>query len=173
MKSFWLTIKEIVEVVVISLVTVFIIRSFIVQPFLVSGASMEPMFQDGNYLLVDEITYLFREPRRGEVIVFRYPRDPSVFYIKRIIGLPNEHIVIKENKVYINGKELKENYINNFTTGRVDFYLQDNEYFVMGDNRAHSFDSRSWGPINRDDIVGIPRLRVLPLKELGLLKYSN
>src|SRR3989338_6761189 len=101
MKNFWLAAREIIEVVVIALVTVFIIRSFLVQPFLVNGASMEPNFEDGNYLLVDEISYRFSEPQRGEVVVFLYPNDRSVFFIKRVIGLPGEKLMIRDGEVYV------------------------------------------------------------------------
>ena len=101
MKTFLANIWEIAEVVIIALVTVFFIRTFIVQPFLVSGASMEPTFDNGNYLLVDEITYYFRNPERGEVTVFKYPGNPSSFFIKRIIALPGERVVVEEGKVKV------------------------------------------------------------------------
>lgn len=173
MRAFWLTIKEVVEVVAIALVTVFIIRGFLVQPFLVSGASMEPTFQDGNYLLIDELTYRFREPERGEVVVFRYPRDPKVFYIKRIVGLPGEEVAVLGGKVYVNGKELQEAYLAEVTGGSASVRLGESEYFVMGDNRSHSFDSRNWGPVTRDDIIGITRLRVLPFQQFGIVEYAK
>jgi len=173
MRALWLTVKEIVEVIVIALVTVFIIRGFLIQPFLVSGASMEPTFQDGNYLLVDQVTYRFREPERGEVIVFRYPKDRSIFYIKRIVGLPGDTVVVLGGRVYINGLTLEEEYVPYDTGGNVNTKLKSDEYFVMGDNRSHSFDSRNWGPIIKDDIIGISRLRVLPVQEFGVLKYSQ
>lgn len=173
MKQFFLASLEILEVVLISLFTVYIIRSFLVQPFLVSGASMEPNFSDGNYLLIDEITYRFREPERGEVVVFRYPGDTKTFYIKRIIGLPGERVVIQSggvrvfNKAYADGFRLPEDYIASgvMTLGDVDRTLARDEYFVLGDNRYFSFDSRNWGVLPRADIIGIARLRLLPVRE--------
>src|SRR3989338_5371813 len=111
MKNFWLAAREIIEVVVIALVTVFIIRSFLVQPFLVNGASMEPNFEDENFLLVDKFFYLLAAPQSGEVVVFRYPNDRSVFFIKRLVGLPGERLVIRDGKIYIEGKELSEEYL--------------------------------------------------------------
>lgn len=173
MKQFWLAFKEIAEVVVISLFTVYIIRTFLVQPFLVSGASMEPNFSNGNYLLIDELSYRFREPKRGEVIVFRYPGDEKTFYIKRLIGLPGERVVVKDGKILIYNNEnpqgfmLAEDYIDQGirTLGKSDVSLDANQFFVLGDNRYYSFDSRNWGTVSRDEIVGIARLRLLPVSE--------
>ncbi len=171
MKQIWLLFKETIEVVVISLFTVYVIRTFLVQPFLVSGASMEPNFQNGNYLLIDELSYRFREPKRGEVVVFRYPGDESVFYIKRIVGLPGERVVVSGGEVKIfntvnpQGFVIQESYIpdNVKTLGRVDTELKPEEFFVLGDNRYYSFDSRSWGSVARDEIIGFARLRLLPI----------
>ncbi len=173
MKQFWLAFKEIAEVVIISLFTVYIIRTFLVQPFLVSGASMEPNFSNGNYLLIDELSYRFREPKRGEVIVFRYPGDEKTFYIKRLIGLPGERVVIKDGAILIYNNEnpqgfaLPENYIDSGvrTLGKNDVLLSDDQFFVLGDNRYYSFDSRNWGSVSREEIVGIARLRLLPVSE--------
>jgi signal peptidase I len=167
MKQLLLTIKEILEVVLIAVVTVVIIRHFVVQPFLVSGASMEPNFSDGNYLLIDEITYRFREPQRREAVVFRYPLDRKVFFIKRLVGVPGDHVVIKNGKVTVNG-ELVD---GSSTSGSVNVKLKDNEYYVLGDNRSQSFDSRNWGPITRKDIIGLVRLRILPLNKISAFNY--
>ena len=158
--------------VLISLVTVFIIRTFVAQPFLVSGASMEPNFQDGNYLIIDEVTYRFREPERGEVVVFRYPKDPSTYFIKRIIGLPGERAVVDNGavKVYKGSKVLFE---EGGTSGSVDITLGANQYFVLGDNRYNSFDSRSWGAVSKKYLVGIARVRVFPITELGIVRQSD
>jgi signal peptidase I len=168
MRKFWLSVWEILEVVLISAVTVFIIRTFLAQPFLVSGASMEPNFQHGNYLIIDEITYRFREPERSEVVVFRYPKDLSVFFIKRIIGLPGERVVVRGGNVvvYKNGKEILR---ESDTSGSIDVILGDNQYFVLGDNRYNSFDSRNWGPISRKEIIGLARLRVFPINEFEII----
>ncbi len=161
------------EVVFVATATVFLIRSFLIQPFLVSGASMEPNFSDGNYLIIDEITYRFRSPERGEVVVFRFPKDPSVFFIKRIIGLPGERVVSNGNGLVVyqgvkdtTGTPLAESYLpHGSIKDRFDIWLNNDEYFVLGDNRNFSFDSRSWGPIKRDAIIGVVRVRVFPLQQ--------
>lgn len=175
MKRFLLSIWEVVEVVLIALITVFFIRSFIVQPFLVSGASMEPSFSNGNYLLIDEVTYRFREPIRGETIVFRYPGDNTSFFIKRIIGLPGETVQVKENIVSVTSPatgvatSIHEEYLNpeTKTAGDKTITLGADEYFVMGDNRGNSFDSRNWGPLHKQNIIGLARLRIFPFQEFG------
>jgi len=175
-RKFLLSVWEILEVVFIAVVTVFLIRSFLVQPFLVSGASMEPNFSDGNYLLVDEITYRFREPSRGEVVVFRYPLDPKTFFIKRIVGLPGERIVSQNGQIRIFRDDteisLEENYLVGElkSTDNFDYKLGDDKYFVLGDNRNHSFDSRNWGAVSRKDIIGVARLRILPIQDFGLFE---
>lgn len=171
MKQFWLSVREGLEVVVISLFTVFIIRTYLIQPFLVSGASMDPNFSNGNYLIIDELSYRFREPARGEVIVFRYPGDKKTYYIKRIIGLPGERVVVQDggvkifNSAHSEGLLLKESYIDSTlkTVGNNDVNLGAGEYFVLGDNRYYSFDSRNWGLLDRSAIVGLARLRLLPI----------
>lgn len=130
---------------------------------------MEPNFENGDYLIVDELSFRFRDPQRGEVVVFKYPQNLSQRYIKRIIGLPGETIEIKGGKVTISGQEgsqaLDESnylYLNDFTSGEVRIPLTENEYFVMGDNRFSSSDSRSWGPLPKDDIIGRVVFRAWP-----------
>jgi len=175
MKSFFYAIWEIVEVAVIAIVSVLIIRNFLVQPFLVNGASMEPNFHNSDYLLVDEISYRFREPQRGEVVVFRYPGDERYYYIKRVIGLPGEEVEIKDGKVAIfnqdnpDGFILDESYLSEsaITSGKGEkVKIGEGKYFVMGDNRGFSFDSRSWGLLDRKEIVGITRLRLWPFNKV-------
>ena len=178
MKIFLFAVWEVLEVVLVAVVTVFVIRTFLVQPFLVSGASMEPNFGNGNYLLIDEVSYRFREPERGEVVVFRYPDNPSVYYIKRLIGLPGEEIKVRGGNIGIVEKsgsvlELKENYLSPglMTTGNLVRKLGASEYFVMGDNRNYSFDSRSWGPLEKKFIIGLVRLRLLPVTKAQAFSY--
>ena len=140
MKKLLLSLWEILEVALIAAVTVFLIRSFLVQPFLVSGASMEPNFSDGNYLLVDEITYRFRDPERGEVVIFRYPLDKSVFFIKRIIGIPGDKIEIKDGNVFVNDIQIEEDYLNGENKGNTktyfssfsEFLVPEDQYFLLG-----------------------------------------
>lgn len=178
MKQFLWNLWEVLEVVLISAITVFVIRSYVVQPFLVSGASMEPNFSGGNYLLIDEVTYRFQEPERGQIIVFRYPGDNKTFYIKRLIGLPSDRIIITDGQVIINGKVLQEDYLpdNLLTVGHVDRKLGKDEFFVLGDNRNYSYDSRQWGVVPKGNVVGLVRLRLFPFNKINLFDtpaYSN
>lgn len=173
MKKFLWSLFEVVETVAIAVVAVVLVRSFVVQPFVVSGASMEPSFYNGNYLLIDELTYRFRSPERGEVIVFRYPGDEKSFYIKRIIALPGEAVTIDTGKVTVTKPDgekvtLDESYLGGrTTTGTFEHTLGEGEYFVMGDNRNFSFDSRSWDKtLMRDEIVGLVKLRLWPRLEV-------
>ncbi len=173
MRQFFASVLEVFEVALVAVGAVFVIRSFLVQPFLVSGSSMVPNFKNGDYLLVDELTYRFRPPERGEVIVFRYPNDPSTYFIKRIVGLPGERIVIKDDKIMVynqtttGGFVLTEDYLPKsiYTNGDEEFKLKDDQYLTLGDNRSLSFDSRSWGPLPKNDIVGLVRLRLWPLPD--------
>lgn len=171
MKKFLWSFFEVVETIAIAVVAVVLVRTFVVQPFVVSGASMEPTFYNGNYLLVDELAYRFRAPERGEVVVFRYPGDRKSFYIKRIIGLPGERVTLDNGRVSIYNneekQELDEEYLSRSSPlGSFDDILGENEYFVMGDNRNFSFDSRSWGPLSQSDIIGVVRIRLWPLHEM-------
>ncbi len=154
------------ETVAVAVIVVFVIRTFLIQPFLVSGASMEPNFSEGNYLLVDELTYRFRDPVREEVVVFRSPTGRD-YFIKRIIGMPGEEVVIQDGKVFVSGKLLEENYLYGEKTPMdISLKLGPDQYFVLGDNRGHSFDSRSWGPLELGKIVGVVRLRLWPLNKV-------
>ena len=165
MKGVFLFIFEVIKIVVLALLIVIPIRYFIFQPFVIKGNSMEPNFHQGDYLIVDEISYRFKEPQRGDVVVFRYPQDTSQRFIKRIIGLPGETVSIEGGKITIGegieGRILDEstylprqNYFDN-----VSLSLKEDEYFVLGDNRFASFDSRKWGSLPRDYIVGRVILR--------------
>ena len=165
---------ETVRFVVLALIIVIPIRAYIAQPFVVSGSSMDPTFKNGDYLIIDEISYRFHEPKRDEVIVFRYPNDPKKFFIKRIIGLPGETIDIIDGSVTIHNPTTKidlkmnEPYVVNHSGGNTHFELKDGEYFVMGDNRPASSDSRYWGAVPRENIVGHAFPRLLPLNKINL-----
>ncbi len=162
---------ETIKVVVISLAIILPIRYYLVQPFFVKGASMEPNFEDGDYLLVNEISYRFSMPERGDVVIFRYPLDRSQFFIKRIIGLPSETVEIKDNTVMIYNKDKPEGFVlgesyltpEQKTLGNSVTKLDDNEYFVLGDNRLQSSDSRRWGMVNKSLITGKAFLRPWPI----------
>ena len=168
-------LKELASFVVLAVVIVLPIRLFVAQPFIVEGASMVPTFDDGQYLIVDELTYRFAEPKRDDVIIFRYPVDPSFFFIKRIIGLPGETVRISEGAVSIQkpGEEpftLEESYISSKDAAySLTRKLGDDEYFVMGDNRPKSSDSRIWGALPRANISGRAFVRLLPLDKIGIL----
>lgn len=174
MRQFFASVLEILEIALVAIAAVFIIRSFLIQPFLVSGSSMIPNFSDGDYLLIDELTYHFRAPKRGEVSVFKSPIDASTYFIKRIIGLPGETIKIKEGNITVfddkhpEGSLLNESYLSKsvFTKGDEEFKLKGDEYLMLGDNRSFSFDSRSWGPLKANAVVGLVRFRLWPLNEL-------
>ncbi|MEK7650371.1 MAG: signal peptidase I [Patescibacteria group bacterium] len=171
------TIWEIVKFVAITLVIVLPIRTFVAQPFIVSGSSMHPTFESNQYLVIDELSYYFREPIRGEVIVFKYPKDPAKHFIKRIIGLPGETVKITNGEVLIttvgNKPEqikLAEPYVQeNLAVANLEVKLLNNEYFVLGDNRPVSLDSRIWGPLPRNLITGRVFLRLLPPSTLAYL----
>jgi len=162
-------LMEIIRFSLIALLIVVPIRMFVAQPFIVSGASMEETFHSGEYLIVDQASYHFHSPRRGDVVIFRYPRDPSKFFIKRVIGIPGDTITITENVVRISNKEfpegfiLDESYIKSMEQGvTLTEKLGAREYFVMGDNRDQSSDSRSWGVLQEERIVGRAFLRLYP-----------
>lgn len=166
------------KVVFISLIIVLPIRAFIMQPFIVRGASMEPTYAQGEYLVVDQASYYFREPERGEVIVFRYPRNPKQFFIKRIIGLPGERIEIRNgvlkiiNDEHPEGFALEEPYIAEALRTGPDtiMVLDEEEYFVLGDNRTQSLDSRIWGPLDENFFVGRAWIRLWPFSRINILK---
>ena len=169
--------KEILKASLIAIIIVVPIRFYVAQPFVVSGASMDPTFESGHYLIVDQISYRFNEPERGEVVIFKFPEDPSKFFIKRIIGLPGEGVVARRGAVSIfnplnpDGLELSETYLtpSNTTSDSFSIELGEDEYFVMGDNRRASSDSRIWGPLPRELIVGRAFLRALPVTQIGVL----
>lgn len=163
--NFW---KEILKLILLSLVIVVPFRIFIAQPFIVEGASMDPTFQTSEYLIVDELSYRFKNPERGDVIVFKFPADPTKRFIKRLIGLPGEIVSIKDGQVTVtssehpNGLTLREPYVESEKPENISYTLGMGEYFVMGDNRAQSADSRLWGPVPEANIIGRPIIRFFP-----------
>ena len=167
---------EIIRFSIIALIIVIPIRMFVAQPFIVSGASMEETFQSGEYLIVDQVSYHLHDPARGDVIVFRYPKDPSKYFIKRVIGLPGETIKIEGSTVTIINKEhpdgfvINEPYIKSMShDNQLTETLSAREYFVMGDNRDRSSDSRAWGILTEDRIIGKAFLRLFPPNALDVM----
>jgi len=172
---------DILQTVVLAIAIFLIAYLFLFQPHQVQGHSMDPNFDDGEYLLTDKLSYRFGEPKRGDVIVFSAPPTRRDDYIKRIIALPGEAISISNNEIYINQKLLDEKYLPQDFVTRPGAYLgadnpytlKNDEYFVLGDNRDHSSDSRSFGPIRRKDIVGRAWFVYWPATNLGLVPQTS
>jgi signal peptidase I len=167
---------EVIKIAIVAFIIVAPIRYFLFQPFIVSGESMMPNFQNGNYLIVDEISYRFSTPQRGDVIVFNagfIPGFANQRFIKRVIGLPGETVIVTNGKVEIakDGKTttLDEKYLPaDFKTYQdVKTTLKADEYFVLGDNRANSYDSRFWGIVPEKQIIGKASLRILPITNIS------
>ncbi len=169
---------ELLKFALLALCIVIPIRLFVAQPFVVSGESMVPTFQNGQYLIIDELTYHFDDPKRGDVVVFRYPKDPKQFFIKRVIGLPGDVVEISTTGTTITHTDgtqvtLREPYISR--RGDVEttrYTVPAKEYFVMGDNRPESSDSRSWGFLPRKNIIGRAFVRLLPIQTISLFPGS-
>ena len=174
-------VGELVKIALISLAIIVPVRYFLIQPFYVNGASMEPTYYNHEYLIIDEISYRFNPIDRGDVVVFRYPEDDSQYFIKRIVGLPGERVVISSGEVIVynfsnaEGIELDEPYIAEHikTFGDIDKTLGNEEYFVLGDNRTASLDSRRFGALGKDYIVGKAWLRGWPLSRAGVLEHFS
>lgn len=169
-------LAEILQFSLIALLIVIPIRFFVAQPFIVSGASMENTFHSGEYLIVDQMSYYFHQPARGEVVIFKYPRDPSKFFIKRVIGTPGDTVTIENGVVTItneanpDGFILEEPYAEPMPPApKLSETLGEREYFVMGDNRDESSDSRTWGVLQQEKIVGRAWARLFPPTALDYL----
>lgn len=185
--TFKVIVREVVIFALIAFGIVLPFRMFIAEPYIVSGASMDPTFQTGHYLIVDKISYTLGEPKRNSVVVFKFPKTANVpaengrNLIKRIIGLPGDTIVSEGDTVKItnienpNGFTIDQSYVTHKLPSTFSVTLKEGEYFVMGDNRKESYDSRSWGTLPRKDIIGRPILRLLPLTKISILpgNYSN
>ncbi len=166
-KKLGLLVFEVIKVVLISLAIIVPIRLFLVQPFYVEGASMEPNFYDKEYLIINEISYRFDQPQRGEVVIFKSPTDDRVYYIKRVIALPGEAIEMRAGQVYINNQELKESYIAKFSNDDyAQVTLKEDQYYLLGDNRTNSHDSRKFGPVAQERIIGKVWLRGWPIDRI-------
>jgi signal peptidase I len=180
-RSIALFIWDLVKVFLVAFVLVWgVIRPFIAEPFVVSGSSMVPNFHNREYLIVEKISYRLHPPERGDVIVFRYPKDPTQYFIKRIIALPGERVTVGQGHVTIfntqhpEGLTLDEQYLSNqdTTLGRPELVeLGGNDYYVLGDNRMYSSDSRVWGALPKAEFIGKVWLRVLPISQFGLISH--
>lgn len=168
---------DFIQSIVVVMAIMVMLYLFVVSPQEISGASMEPNFHNGQYIMTNKIIYKFRDPVRGDVVIFKSPRNKQVDYIKRIIGLPGETVKLQDNKIYVNGQLVEEPYLSPGITIFGGSYLQegseivvpDGTYFVLGDNRPHSSDSREFGPIAKEDFIGQAFLRYFPFNEAGIL----
>jgi signal peptidase I len=180
-KIFSLFLLDVLKIMIVAIAIVLPIRYFLFQPFVVKGASMEPNYHSGDYLIIDEISYRFNEPERGDVIVFKYPYNLSDRYIKRVIGLPGETVEIKEGQIYISkeggvsiineSSYLPEKFIKEWKNldDLAPITLKENQYFVLGDNRNASSDSRRWGTLPEENIIGKSALQFSLPEFLSLL----
>ncbi|MEK7681167.1 MAG: signal peptidase I [Patescibacteria group bacterium] len=172
---------EIIKVAVLAGITIGIVRYFLFKPFYVKGASMEPNFFDKEYLIIDEISFRFRAPGRGEVIVFKYPDNPKEFFLKRIVGLPGETVKVAEGQITIYNTEhpegvvLDEPYLpmDLSTVGERVTILDGNQYFVLGDNRQNSYDSRRFGAVDKKLIIGRTFFRGWPFNRAELIRQPD
>jgi len=171
-------LRELLTFVIIAVFIIYPFRKFVAEPYIVSGTSMSPTFETGHYLVIDKISYRFNPPKRDDVIVMKFPEDTSRDFIKRIIGLPGETVDIKDGTVTIINKEnpkgftLDESFVKFPKSDTVNYTLTSSEYFVMGDNRAGSYDSRSWGPLPVIDIIGKPLIQLYPFNRIKILPGS-
>lgn len=167
-------LKELATFAFIAVCIIYPFRKYVAEPYIVSGASMSPTFETGHYLIIDKVSYKFKAPQRDDVIVMKFPEDTSRDFIKRIIGLPGETVQIKDgvvtiiNREYPDGLKLDESFVKYPKLDNTTVTLSTREYFVMGDNRAGSYDSRSWGPLPIEDIIGKPLLQLYPLDHIGI-----
>jgi len=165
-------LREIVESLVIAVVLALLIRAFAFQPFYIPSGSMEPTLQIQDHIIVNKFGYRFWEPERGDIVVFKYPLNPKKDFVKRLIGKPGERVEVRNSKIIVDGREIKEDYlpagIRYPDFGPV--LVPENNYLMLGDNRNNSDDSRVWGPLPRQNIIGKAMLVYWPLDRVRLLK---
>lgn len=170
--------------IVVVLALLVMVYLFLISPQEINGASMEPSFYNGEYILTNKVLYKLREPLRGDVIIFKSPRNKEIDYIKRIIGIPGDIVRLENNMIFVNDAQIDEPYLSPGTTIFGGSFLQEGQeivvppgtYFVMGDNRPHSSDSREFGPVPMEDFIGVAFLRYWPFDKFGALPkvtYSN
>jgi len=181
-RAFWKNLSDLVKTAIIVIILVVVTRGFILQPFIVEGSSMAPRFHTNDYLLVDKLSYHLHAVQRGDIVVFKYPYNTSVNYVKRVIGLPGETVKIDNGSVYIinaqnpNGMKLTEPYIiDNAPTvpssgaSEAQYVVPADSYFVMGDNRPASSDSREWSFLPKSDLIGRVIIQAFPLAQASVI----
>jgi len=180
-KKFFRNVLDFFKTAVFIIALAFAIRVFLIQPFVVEGQSMEPSFHSNDYLITEKISFRIRPPQRGEIVILHPPENPNINYIKRIVGLPGDIIQIRDGSVYVNNKKINEPYLTSdeqTLASKKDGYtvtLKESEYFVMGDNRNHSRDSREIGPVPKENIVSRIWFRLLPINQIkafAAVKYE-
>lgn len=177
LRNLWLFFLDFIETIVVSLAIFAIVYIFLFQPHQVEGKSMEPNFQNAEYILTDKISYRLHDPRRLDVVVFHSPQDERVDFIKRIIGIAGDKVALRDGYVYLNGQKMAEPYINNpgqvlpgrFIKENTEVTVPEGQFLVMGDNRLHSSDSREWGFVTRNEIVGRAFFRYWPVAAFGVV----
>lgn len=174
-------IFDFLQGIVVVLAIMVMIYLFIMSPQEINGASMEPNFHNGEYILTNKIEYKLKDPARGDVVVFKSPRNKEIDYIKRVIGLPGDTVSLKNNALYVNGEKVEEPYLEPNVVIFGGSYLREGEeitvsegmYFVAGDNRPHSSDSREFGPVPKEDFIGKAFLRYWPFSEFGFVPHPE
>ena len=174
-------IFDFLQGIVVVLALLVMVYLFIMSPQEINGASMEPNFHNGEFILTNKVLYKFRQPKRGDVVIFKSPRNKEIDYIKRIIGLPGDTVELKDNAFYVNDQKVEEPYLEPGVTIFGGSYLQEGQaisvpsgtYFVSGDNRPHSYDSREFGPIALEDFIGVAILRYWPFSQMGLIPHPT
>lgn len=164
--------------IVVVLAIMVMIYLFVMSPQEISGASMEPYFHNGEYILTNKIAYKFGNPERGDVVIFKSPRNKDIDYIKRIIGKPGDAVGLRDSSIFINGEKISEPYLSpdiyifggSYLREGSEVIIPPGHYFLMGDNRSHSSDSREFGPISKEDFIGKAILRYWPFTKTGLIK---
>ena len=172
---------EMLQVIIFAVSIFLFLYLLVVQPHKIKGDSMQPNYPDGEYLLTDKVTYRFQQPKRGDVVVFKAPGSDGDEYIKRIMGLPGETLTIEKGKILINGVSLEENYLGNdvFTSGGLfnkegeSVIIPEDNYFVLGDNRSYSSDSRAWGFVPKKEITGRAWFIYWPPQYVGIIEAVN
>lgn len=181
LRNLWLFFLDFLETIVVSLAIFAVVYIFLFQPHQVDGRSMEPNFQNGEYILTDKISYRIHAPNRGDVVVFHSPQDERVDFIKRLIGVPGDMVKLVGGYVYLNGQKIEEKYINDpgqvlagrFMREGIEVDVPPGQYLVMGDNRLHSSDSREWGLVTSAEIVGRAFFRYWPIGEFGVVPTAE